>query len=159
MVVRITLCPCLEGREDPENQPNHLMALMLFRYMHAGVNIFRFKTISLGQVQPSLRMSLPWVIQCYCSHTFFIVFTSGLGFLAPVSVFSPCLPLFLLQFSQFGVQVTSGQEPRNSCERVVISRSELVALFPHRTRLLSVGCPGVVSDVAASAFFFLFHAS
>ena len=22
MVVRITLCPCLEGREDPENQPN-----------------------------------------------------------------------------------------------------------------------------------------
>ena len=24
MVVRITLCPCLEGREDPENQPDNV---------------------------------------------------------------------------------------------------------------------------------------
>ena len=28
MVVRIKLCPCPEGREDPENQPNRVMEII-----------------------------------------------------------------------------------------------------------------------------------
>ena len=53
MVVRITLCPCLEGREDPENQPNFDSQSILECHLVTGL---RQLTMAWAQKKKSVQL-------------------------------------------------------------------------------------------------------